>query len=208
MTELKIREFSPLRCPARFESVARLVPGYRGYAAKEDRREEDKRLRTQIARCLARRVAGHAPRGAHASRSRGCRRGLSRLGTVAKRLEPPGRGRASTPRTAIPASSSRCGSTNEGSSSCTRADIAVAEGGAGRDRRGRGWVLPPGRRHGNVREPRTSRSISPRERVEDTLRRCWPRNRSAPSPRRPKRAWGFCYGAARGDPRFPSCSGP
>ena len=51
MTELKIRNF-PRSLPRALESVARLVPGYRGYAAKEDRREEDKRLRTQIARCL------------------------------------------------------------------------------------------------------------------------------------------------------------
>ena len=45
MTDLKIRNF-PRSLPHALESVARLVPGYRGYAAKEDRREEDKPLRT------------------------------------------------------------------------------------------------------------------------------------------------------------------
>ena len=85
MTELKIRNF-PRSLPRALESVARLVPGYRGYAAKEDRREEDKRLRTQIARCL-RDVSQDLHRTLRTLPFEGLPAGLNRLGQVAKRLD-------------------------------------------------------------------------------------------------------------------------
>jgi hypothetical protein len=66
--------------------VARLVPGYRGYAAKEDRREEDKRLRAQVVRCL--RDASHdlhrAVRGAPLE---GVPPSLGSMGELSRRLD-------------------------------------------------------------------------------------------------------------------------
>ena len=85
MTELKIRNF-PRSLPHALESVARLVPGYRGYSAKEDRREEDKRLRTQIARCL-RDSSQDLHRAVRTLRFEGLPPGLSRLGQVTKRFD-------------------------------------------------------------------------------------------------------------------------
>jgi hypothetical protein len=85
MTELKIRNF-PRSLPRALESVARLVPGYRGYSAKEDRREEDKRLRTQIARCL-RDSSQDLHRAVRTLPFDGLPAGLSRLGQVAKRFD-------------------------------------------------------------------------------------------------------------------------
>ena len=83
MTELKIRTF-PRSLPKALESVARLVPGYRGYSSKDDRREEDKRLRTQIARCL-REASQDLHRAVRTLRFEGVPPGLNRLGQVAKR---------------------------------------------------------------------------------------------------------------------------
>ena len=85
MTELKIRNF-PRSLPHALESVARLVPGYRGYSAKEDRREEDKRLRTQIARCL-RDSSQDLHRAVRTLSFDGLPAGLARLGVVAKRFD-------------------------------------------------------------------------------------------------------------------------
>jgi hypothetical protein len=85
MSELKIRNF-PRSLPHALESVARLVPGYRGYAAKEDRREEDKRLRTQIARCL-RDSSQDLHRTVRTLPFEGLPPGLSRLGAVTKRFD-------------------------------------------------------------------------------------------------------------------------
>ncbi len=84
-TELKIRNF-PRSLPRALESVARLVPGYRGYSAKEDRREEDKRLRTQIARCL-RDSSQELHRAVRTLPFEGLPPGLGRLGQVAKRFD-------------------------------------------------------------------------------------------------------------------------
>ena len=85
MTELKIHSF-PRSLPRALESVARLVPGYRGYSAKEDRREEDKRLRTQIARCL-RDSSQDLHRAVRTLPFEGLPAGLARLGQVAKRFD-------------------------------------------------------------------------------------------------------------------------
>jgi hypothetical protein len=85
MTELKIRNF-PRSLPRALESVARLVPGYRGYASKEDRREEDKRLRTQVARCL-RDASQDLHRTIRTLPFEGLPPGLARLGQVSKRFD-------------------------------------------------------------------------------------------------------------------------
>jgi len=85
MTELKIRNF-PRSLPRALESVARLVPGYRGYASKEDRREEDKRLRTQVARCL-REASQDLHRTVRTLPFEGLPPGLSRLGQLSKRFD-------------------------------------------------------------------------------------------------------------------------
>jgi hypothetical protein len=85
MTELKIRNF-PRSLPRALESVARLVPGYRGYASKDDRREEDKRLRTQVARCL-RDSAQDLHRTVRTLPFEGLPPGLTRLGQVSKRFD-------------------------------------------------------------------------------------------------------------------------
>ncbi|MGH7725669.1 MAG: hypothetical protein ACREOU_09590 [Candidatus Eiseniibacteriota bacterium] len=85
MTDLKIRTF-PRSLPKALESVARLVPGYRGYSSKDDRREEDKRLRTQIARCL-REASQDLHRAVRTLPFDGVPPGLNRLGQVAKRID-------------------------------------------------------------------------------------------------------------------------
>jgi len=85
MTELKIRNF-PRSLPRALESVARLVPGYRGYASKDDRREEDKRLRTQVARCL-REASQDLHRTVRTLPFEGLPAGLTRLGQVSKSLD-------------------------------------------------------------------------------------------------------------------------
>ena len=85
MTDLKIRNF-PRSLPRALESVARLVPGYLGYASKHDRREEDKRLRTQVARCL-RDASQDLHRTVRTLPFDGLPPGLSRLGAVAKRFD-------------------------------------------------------------------------------------------------------------------------
>jgi len=85
MTELKIRNF-PRSLPRALESVARLVPGYRGYASKDDRREEDKRLRTQVARCL-REASQDLHRTIRTLPFEGLPPGLARLGQLSKRFE-------------------------------------------------------------------------------------------------------------------------
>jgi hypothetical protein len=85
MTDLKIRKF-PRSLPRALESVARLVPGYLGYASKHDRREEDKRLRTQVARCL-REASQDLHRAVRTLRFEGVPPGLNRLGAVARRID-------------------------------------------------------------------------------------------------------------------------
>lgn len=85
MSELKIKTF-PRSLPRALESVARLVPGYRGYAAKEDRREEDKRLRVQIARIL-REASESLHRTLRTLPFDGVPPGVGRLGHVVKRME-------------------------------------------------------------------------------------------------------------------------
>jgi len=85
MTELKIRNF-PRSLPRALESVARLVPGYRGYASKDDRREEDKRLRTQVARCL-REASQDLHRTIRTLPFEGLPPGLARLGQLSKRFD-------------------------------------------------------------------------------------------------------------------------
>lgn len=85
MTELKIRNF-PRSLPKALESVARLVPGYRGYASKNDRREEDKHLRTQVARCL-REASQDLHRAVRTLPFHGVPAGLNRLGQVTKRID-------------------------------------------------------------------------------------------------------------------------
>jgi hypothetical protein len=85
MTETKIRNF-PRSLPRALESVARLVPGYLGYASKHDRREEDKRLRTQVARCL-REASQDLHRTVRTMPFEGVPPGLHRLGNVAKRID-------------------------------------------------------------------------------------------------------------------------
>lgn len=85
MTETKIRNF-PRSLPRALESVARLVPGYLGYASKHDRREEDKRLRTQVARCL-REASQDLHRTVRTMPFDGVPPGLHRLGNVAKRID-------------------------------------------------------------------------------------------------------------------------
>ncbi len=85
MTDVKIRNF-PRSLPRALESVARLVPGYLGYASKHDRREEDKRLRTQVARCL--REASHdLHRVVRTLPFDGVPPGLARMGAVARRID-------------------------------------------------------------------------------------------------------------------------
>jgi hypothetical protein len=85
MHDVKIRTF-PRSLPRALESVARLVPGYRGYASKNDRREEDKRLRAQITRCL-RECSQDLHRALRALRFDGVPPGLNRLGRVARRID-------------------------------------------------------------------------------------------------------------------------
>jgi hypothetical protein len=85
MSDLKIRNF-PRSLPRALESVARLVPGYLGYASKHDRREEDKRLRTQVARCL-REASQDLHRTVRTLRFEGVPPGLTRLGALARRID-------------------------------------------------------------------------------------------------------------------------
>jgi hypothetical protein len=85
MTELKIRTF-PRSLPRALESVARLVPGYRGYASKDDRREEDRRLRMQVARCL-RECSQDLSRSVRTLPFEGLPPGLNRLGQSMKRVD-------------------------------------------------------------------------------------------------------------------------
>ena len=85
MTETKIRNF-PRSLPQALSSVARLVPGYGGYAAKEDRRDEDKRLRAQVVRCL--RDASHdLHRAVRGARFEGTPPGLTRMGDLSRRID-------------------------------------------------------------------------------------------------------------------------
>ncbi len=85
MTETKIRNF-PRSLPLALSAVARLVPGYRGYAAREDRGEEDRRLRTQVVRCL--RDASHdLHRTVRGARFEATAPGLARLGELSLRLD-------------------------------------------------------------------------------------------------------------------------
>jgi hypothetical protein len=85
MQEMKIRTF-PRSLPRALESVARLVPGYRGYASKGERREEDKRLRAQIVRTL-RESSQDLHRALRAMRFDGVPPGLNRLGQVTRRID-------------------------------------------------------------------------------------------------------------------------
>ena len=85
MTELKIRNF-PRSQPRALEAVARLVPGYLGYASKHDRREEDKRLRTQVARCL-REASQDLHRTVRTLPFEGVPPGLTRLGALTRRID-------------------------------------------------------------------------------------------------------------------------
>ncbi len=85
MTATRIRNF-PRSLPRALESVARLVPGYLGYASKHDRREEDKRLRTQVARCL-REASQDLHRTVRTLPFDGVPPGLTRRGEVCKRLD-------------------------------------------------------------------------------------------------------------------------
>jgi len=85
MTETNIRNF-PRSLPLALASVARLVPGYRGYAAKEDRRDEDKRLRAQVVRCL-RDASEDLHRTVRSARFDGTPPGLVRMGDLARRLD-------------------------------------------------------------------------------------------------------------------------
>ena len=85
MTETKIRNF-PRSLPQALSSVARLVPGYRGYAAKEDRRDEDKRLRAQVVRCL-RDASQDLHRAVRGARFEGMPPGLARTGDLARGID-------------------------------------------------------------------------------------------------------------------------
>ena len=85
MTDTRIRTF-PRSLPRALESVARLVPGYLGYASKHDRREEDKRLRTQVARCL-REASQDLHRPVRTMPFEGVPPGLNRMGELGKRLD-------------------------------------------------------------------------------------------------------------------------
>jgi hypothetical protein len=85
MHDTKIRTF-PRSLPRALESVARLVPGYHGYASKGERREEDKRLRAQVARCL-RECSQDLHRTLRALPFEGVPPGLHRLGQVARRID-------------------------------------------------------------------------------------------------------------------------
>jgi hypothetical protein len=85
MTDLKIRQF-PRSLPRALESVARLVPGYLGYASKHDRREEDRRLRAQIERCL-REASQDLHRAVQSLPFDGIPPGLTRMGALARRLD-------------------------------------------------------------------------------------------------------------------------
>jgi hypothetical protein len=85
MTDTRIRNF-PRSLPRALESVARLVPGYLGYASKHDRRDEDKRLRTQVARCL-REASQDLHRTVRTLPFDGVPPGLTRLGNLAKRID-------------------------------------------------------------------------------------------------------------------------
>ncbi len=85
MTETKIRNF-PRSLPLALSAVARLVPGYRGYAAREDRREEDRRLRRQVVRCL-RDASQDLHRAVRSARFQGTPPGLARVGELSRRLD-------------------------------------------------------------------------------------------------------------------------
>ena len=85
MTDVKIKNF-PQSLPRALESVARLVPGYRGYAGKEDRRQEDKRLRDQVARTL-REASQDLHRTLRTLPFAGLPPGIHRLGRVADRID-------------------------------------------------------------------------------------------------------------------------
>lgn len=85
MTDTRIKNF-PRSLPRALESVARLVPGYLGYASKHDRREEDKRLRTQVARCL-REASQDLHRALRTLPFDGVPPGLHRMGALARRLD-------------------------------------------------------------------------------------------------------------------------
>ena len=85
MTDLKIRNF-PRSLPRALEAVARLVPGYLGYASKHDRREEDKRLRTQVVRCL-REASQDLHRTVRTLHFQGVPPGLTRLGAVTRSID-------------------------------------------------------------------------------------------------------------------------
>lgn len=85
MHELKIRNF-PRSLPRALESVARLVPGYLGYASKHDRREEDKRLRTQVGRCLHE-ASQDLHRVVRTLPFEGMPSGLTRMGALTRRID-------------------------------------------------------------------------------------------------------------------------
>ena len=85
MTDTKIRNF-PRSLPLALSSVARFAPGYRGYAAKEDRREEDKRLRAQVVRCL-REASQDLHRAVRSARFEGTPAGLARMGDLSRRID-------------------------------------------------------------------------------------------------------------------------
>ena len=85
MNELKIRNF-PRSLPRALESVARLAPGYLGYASKHDRRDEDKRLRAQVERCL-REASQDLHRAVRTLAFDGVPPGLTRMGALVRRFD-------------------------------------------------------------------------------------------------------------------------
>jgi hypothetical protein len=140
MTETKIRNF-PRSLPLALASVARLVPGYRGYAEKEDRRDEDKRLRAQVVRCL--RDASHdLHRAVRGAPFEGTPPGLARMGDLSRRLdrliEDVARSAAVHPQFFAP------GRVDESRLELLyRADIAVAESVQGLTAEVEAWVAHP-----------------------------------------------------------------
>ena len=85
MSDLQIKVF-PRSLPLALESVARLVPGYSGYASKAERRDEDRRLRMQIAHVL-REVSQGLHRTLRKLHFEGLPPGVQRLGNIVQRLD-------------------------------------------------------------------------------------------------------------------------
>jgi len=140
MTDTKIEQF-PRSLPEALSSVARLVPGYRGYAGKDDRHEEDRRLRAQVVRCL-RESSQDLHRAVRGARFEGTPPGLVRVGDVARRLD----------RLAVDVAHATTGEatllTGGGVDGARlellyRADIAVAEGVQGLVAEVGAWVANP-----------------------------------------------------------------